>query len=1449
MALPILAVCGKDSPTQPNYEPAKARITATQDAAAPPAEVAVKTADADRAVLTALYNATNGTNWTNKGNWLSERPLGDWYGVTTDENGRVTELRLTANNLNGSIPSNLGDLDRLAALDFESNGLNGTIPPELGKLRNLAEFWLSLNNLEGTVPPDMGRLVKLKSLGLASNNLTGSVPVELSQLTNVSTLYLADNAGLCVTDDPRIQAWLDGIENKTFTNCSEVDVQALTAFYNSTGGPAWTNSENWLSDAPLKDWFGVTTDGAGRVAALQIINNNLQGTLPSGIASLSRLRTLNLSGNAGLTGQVPSGWTALRLESLNLDGTGVCVKPDTGSQEWLNGIPDRSVSYCDSEVDIQALTAFYDSTGGPSWTNSENWLSDAPLKDWFGVTTDGAGRVAALQIINNNLQGTLPSGIASLSRLRTLNLSGNAGLTGQVPSGWTALRLESLNLDGTGVCVKPDTGIQEWLNGIPDRSVSECVKLDTAALAALVGLYTSTNGKSWTNNDNWLSQAPLASWHGVTVDVDGRVTGLDLSDNNLSGSLPSSLSKLADLKNVNLEGNARLLGPIPESLTTLAIESLNLEGTGLCAPSGSSFRTWLDGIGDKSGVDDCATDQPDWEALVTFYNETNGPNWKDNTNWLSAEPLDEWFGVSTDDGGRVISLWLDWNNLLGPLPAALGDLEQLEYLNLNGNEISGPIPPELGKLKDLQVLSLFFCWISGSIPPELGGLTRLEELNLGDNGTTLTGRLPAELGKLTNLRALSLSGNGFHGPIPAAWGQMSKLGFLILSYNRLSGSIPGELGQLANLTELRIEGNELSGRIPRELGGLSGLETLNMSRNRLAGRIPVEIGALTNLTALNLGRNELTGSIPGALSRMASLERLNLSHNRFTGSVPGALGRMTDLKELVLAGNAGLAGPLPAELVNLNLETLMLGDTQLCVPQTDAFQHWIRFVPNSRAASCAVPVEATAYLTQASQSLDHPVPLVAGEDALLRVFLKTGGNAGIPMPPVRASFYRGGGVVYVADTPGEATDVPASFDEETLTATANIRVPGSVVIPGMEVEIEIDPDETLDPAIGLAGRIPENGRIAPDVRELPTFDLTLVPYLWVDGPDHSVLSAIDGLTPESELMRPTRDLLPVNDFQLTVHAPVWTSVDPNSDNVGTMGPELEALYAVEGETGYYMGLFRAQGSGGLLGIAAGIPSYLSFSILDPFVIAHELGHNLNLFHAPCGGADGPDPFYPYDDGSIGVSGFDMSSESLVSPQTWDLMSYCEPMWISDYSFSRAMNHRITLGATIPPGSAPVARGLLLWGGLDEYGELTLEPAFVVDAPVKLPETDGPYTISGERADGSGLFSLSFAISEYADAEGGSFAFILPVRADWPGNLARISLSGPGGFASIGGDGDGDGDAGRHMALMRDEITGEVRGIFRDWPDPSDSSTAGRRIPPEPGMEITVSGGVPGQDSW
>ena len=130
----------------------------------------------ERAALVALYGATNGANWTNRANWLSDKPLGEWHGVTIDFAGRVTGLDLELNRLSGEIPSELGNLTNLMWMFLLGNPLSGSIPSELGKLSNLTSLHLHTNRLSGSIPSELGKLTNLQQLFLYSNQLRGCVP-------------------------------------------------------------------------------------------------------------------------------------------------------------------------------------------------------------------------------------------------------------------------------------------------------------------------------------------------------------------------------------------------------------------------------------------------------------------------------------------------------------------------------------------------------------------------------------------------------------------------------------------------------------------------------------------------------------------------------------------------------------------------------------------------------------------------------------------------------------------------------------------------------------------------------------------------------------------------------------------------------------------------------------------------------------------------------------------------------------------------------------------------------------------------------------------------------------------------------------------------------------------------------------------------------------------------
>ena len=206
------------------------------------------------------------------------------------------------------------------------------------------------------------------------------------------------------------------------------------------------------------------------------------------------------------------------------------------------------------------------------------------------------------------------------------------------------------------------------------------------------------------------------------------------------------------------------------------------------------------------------------DALVAFYRATGGSTWKDNTNWLSDAPIGQWYGVRTDEDGKVVEL------------------------RLNDNRLSGQLVAEIMNLPRLRKLALYRNGISGPIPPELGNLTRLDYVDLG--GNRFQGEIPPQLGELTNLRHLELWGNHLSGTLPAELGNLGKLRILWLADNRLSGEIPQELANLTHLETRGLQGNRLTGTMPNWIGNLPRLSRLELAGNQLSGAPPVLFGQL-----------------------------------------------------------------------------------------------------------------------------------------------------------------------------------------------------------------------------------------------------------------------------------------------------------------------------------------------------------------------------------------------------------------------------------------------------------------------------------------------------------------------------------------------------------------------------------------------------------------------------
>ncbi len=693
-----------------------------------------------------------------------------------------------------------------------------------------------------------------------------------------------------------------------------------------------------------------------------------------------------------------------------------------------------------------------------------------------------------------------------------------------------------------------------------------------------------------------------------------------------------------------------------------------------------------------------------------------------------------------------------------------------------------------------------------------------------------------EEGRVTNVH---LDFNRLEGQLPPELGDLDRLQSLVLSRNALAGPIPPELGRLPILLRLDLRDNHFDGEIPPLIGSFSYLEELDLSLNGFEGRIPAALGNLGALHRLDLNDNDLSGPLPSELGDLGRLETLLLMRNDLEGRVPAAFGRLAALGVLNLSDNAGLSGPLPVELTSIPwLVQLHLGGTALCAPAEPAFRDWLERLHRHRVAACGQ--DASVVLTQAVQSSRFPVPLVAGDSTLLRVFLTAPEGVSVDFPAVRARFYVEGTETHLVDIPAQSNPVPTAIEEGDLATSANAVIPGRVVQPGLEVVVETDPDGTLDPALGLTRRIPGSGRRAVDVRTMPTFSLTVIPFVLTSDPDASIVSLVNSLTPDHELFWHTRTLLPVGAMTVTAHEAVMTS----TNNQNALLAETAAIRAAEGGAGHYMGTMTNSDGGGL----AYVGGFASFSSHDrPDIVGHEFGHNMSLSHAPCS-ATGVDPWYPGESGQIGAWGYDFrDGGQLVPPDTPDIMGYCHPHWIGDYHFYNAMRFRLR---TEPPASAsrPASGGndrtLLLWGGVSEEGTLYLEPAFVLDAPPAMPRRGGDYRIRGRNASGEELFALRFDMWRIAHGNGGSgFAFAVPVRPGWAGALASLTLSGPGGSFTL------DGESGHPTAIVRDPATRRVRAILRGSSPAGLAGAAAEALALDPALEVRVSRGIPDPADW
>ena len=428
--------------------------------------------------------------------------------------------------------------------------------------------------MTGPIPVELGSLANLESLNLQFNPLTGSLPQSLTQLSQLMRLDVSHTAA-CAPADVAFQEWLATIDfrgescNRPPETVDTVPPQVLTE-----SGPALgVSMETYFRDPD--------DDPLTYVAA---------------------------SGHAGTVTALASGDTVWLVPGAAGTATVTVTAGDPGGLSATQTMTVTTAASAGPQSDREVLEVLYDGTGGPGWTNRRNWKTSAPLDQWYGVTTDTAGRVMDLRLDDNGLTGPIPGALERLANLRWLHLDGNAltgavpawlgnlvrlrtlglsrnDLTGPIPDELESLaNLEHLDLGGNAV-----TGaVPAWLGNLGRlrtlslwrNDLTGPIPDELGSLANLEHLYLGGNAVT----------GAVPAWLGNL----GRLRTLSLWSNDLTGPIPDELGSLANLEQLNLSYNWGLSGPLPPGLQLSRLEKLEIFVTQACMPA--ALQDWLETI-------------------------------------------------------------------------------------------------------------------------------------------------------------------------------------------------------------------------------------------------------------------------------------------------------------------------------------------------------------------------------------------------------------------------------------------------------------------------------------------------------------------------------------------------------------------------------------------------------------------------------------------------------------------------------------------------------------------------------------------------------------------------------------------------------------------------------------------------------------------------------------